>query len=62
MNPDIASNPLAQRIMEVLDVDHGGDIDFNEFTAGLSIFSASASKEKKLRCNQYLSLFIHAFF
>ncbi|KAJ1569742.1 Calcineurin subunit B [Cladochytrium tenue] len=47
--PQIASNPLAARLLSVLDGDGTGDIDFKEFITGLSAFSAKGNKEEKLR-------------
>lgn len=48
--PSVAENPLASRLLEVMDVDQGGTIDFNEFVAGMSIFSKTTSRAKKLKC------------
>jgi serine/threonine-protein phosphatase 2B regulatory subunit len=48
--PAVAENPLAVRFLHLLDVDKGGSIDFNEFVAGMSIFSKKTSQIKKLRC------------
>lgn len=47
--PAIQANPLAPRILDIFDTDRGGSLDFGEFTAGLAIFSARTSNEKKLR-------------
>lgn len=47
--PGVASNPLAGRIMEVFDTDNSGDVDFQEFITGLSIFSGRGSKDDKLK-------------
>ncbi|ODV60089.1 calcineurin regulatory subunit B [Ascoidea rubescens DSM 1968] len=47
--PGVSSNPLATRLMEVIDVDSSGSIDFQEFISALSIFSNKTSKEEKLR-------------
>ncbi|KAJ1565202.1 Calcineurin subunit B [Nowakowskiella sp. JEL0078] len=47
--PQIASNPLAQRMIACFDNDGSGDIDFKEFIAGLSAFSARGNKEDKLK-------------
>lgn len=46
--PGVSSNPLAARIMEVFDTDNSGDVDFQEFITGLSIFSGRGSKDDKL--------------
>ena len=48
--PQIANNPLAQRLMAIFDEDGGGDIDFKEFIKALSVFSAKGNKLEKLRC------------
>lgn len=52
--PQIASNPLAQRMIAIFDNDGSGDVDFTEFIAGLNAFSAKGNKEEKLKCKQYI--------
>merc|ERR1711862_896694 len=47
--PQIKQNPLAHRIVDVLDQDESGDIDFKEFVQGMSQFSSQGDKETKLR-------------
>ncbi|RKO96585.1 hypothetical protein CXG81DRAFT_15006 [Caulochytrium protostelioides] len=47
--PQVASNPLAHRLVEVLDADGSGVVDFKEFITGLSAFSARGAKDEKLR-------------
>ncbi|CAG8443858.1 9018_t:CDS:2 [Acaulospora colombiana] len=47
--PQIASNPLASRMIAIFDEDGGGDVDFKEFISGLSTFSAKGNKTDKLR-------------
>ncbi|ERT02349.1 Calcineurin subunit B [Sporothrix stenoceras] len=47
--PQIASNPLATRMIAIFDEDGGGTVDFQEFVAGLSAFSSKGNKEQKLR-------------
>ncbi|KAI1339034.1 calcineurin subunit B [Xylariaceae sp. FL0016] len=47
--PQISSNPLATRMIGILDEDGGGDVDFQEFVSGLSAFSSKGNKEQKLR-------------
>lgn len=47
--PGVPANPLAGRIMEVFDADNSGDVDFQEFITGLSIFSGRGSKDEKLK-------------
>lgn len=46
--PQIANNPLAQRLIALFDEDGGGDVDFKEFIKALSIFSAKGKKVEKL--------------
>ncbi|KAG0300908.1 Calcineurin subunit B [Dissophora globulifera] len=47
--PQIATNPLASRLIAIMDEDGGGDVDFKEFIAGLSAFSNKGKKVEKLR-------------
>jgi len=47
--PQIASNPLATRLISILDEDGGGDVDFKEFITALSAFSSKGNKDEKLR-------------
>ncbi|KAG9300295.1 hypothetical protein G9A89_011368 [Geosiphon pyriformis] len=47
--PQIASNPLASRMIAIFDEDGGGDVDFKEFLSGLSAFSAKGKTDEKLR-------------
>ncbi|KAH3682366.1 hypothetical protein WICPIJ_006680 [Wickerhamomyces pijperi] len=47
--PGVSSNPLAGRLIETFDRDGSGDIDFQEFITGLSIFSTKGLKEDRLR-------------
>ncbi|XBW36870.1 hypothetical protein QEN19_002449 [Hanseniaspora menglaensis] len=44
--PGVKDNPLAMRIMDVLDVDGNGLISFDEFINGLSIFLSTSKKQK----------------
>lgn len=48
--PQIASNPLAQRLLAVFDSDCSGDVDFKEFLVGLSAFSVNGKLMDKLKC------------
>lgn len=48
--PQIASNPLAQRLLAVFDTDGSGDVDFKEFLIGISAFSSKGNKIDKLKC------------
>ena len=56
MLPQLSSNPLAHRLIDILDEDGGGDVDFVEFIKGLSAFSEKGNEEEKLKCK--LKLFI----
>ncbi|KAI5293440.1 Calcineurin subunit B [Ascosphaera acerosa] len=47
--PQVSSNPLATRMIAIFDDDGGGDVDFQEFVAGLSAFSSKGAQEEKLR-------------
>lgn len=59
--PSVADNPLASRLMEILDVDQGGTLDFNEFVAGMSIFSRKTSRLRKLKCTFYVMCHVCSF-
>ncbi|KAF8514805.1 calcium/calmodulin-dependent protein phosphatase [Hysterangium stoloniferum] len=47
--PQIASNPLASRMIAIFDEDGGGTVDFQEFVGGLSAFSSRGGREEKLQ-------------
>ncbi|KWU41563.1 EF-hand [Rhodotorula sp. JG-1b] len=47
--PQIATNPLASRMIAIFDEDGGGSVDFQEFVAGLSAFSSRGGRDEKLR-------------
>lgn len=47
--PQIANNPLAQRMIAIFDEDGGGDVDFKEFMNGLSAFSSRGNKQEKMK-------------
>ncbi|BFZ55993.1 Calcineurin subunit B [Savitreella phatthalungensis] len=47
--PQVASNPLANRLFAVIDQDAGGDVDFREFIEALSTFSTKGGNDEKLR-------------
>jgi len=49
MLPQLSSNPLAHRLIDILDEDGGGDVDFIEFIKGLSAFSEKGNEEEKLK-------------
>ena len=52
--PSVQGNPLAYRLLELLDTDKSGDVNFSEFVSGLAIFSARSSPDRKLRCKHTL--------
>merc|ERR1712230_99262 len=47
--PQIATNPLASRMIAIFDEDGGGTVDFQEFVAGLSAFSSRGERDEKLK-------------
>ncbi|ORX94388.1 calcineurin subunit B [Basidiobolus meristosporus CBS 931.73] len=46
--PQVSTNPLAPRMIAIFDEDGGGDVDFEEFIHGLSVFSSKGNKQEKL--------------
>lgn len=48
--PELQQNPLVRRVIEIMDEDGNGQIDFREFIQGLSQFSLKSDKQSKLRC------------
>eukprot|EP01134_Creolimax_fragrantissima_P002807 CFRG2807T1 len=46
--PELANNPLVERIIATIDTDNSGDVDFQEFIMALSIF-IRGDKESKLK-------------
>jgi len=46
--PELATNPLLERILSIFDQNKNDEIEFEEFIAGLSIFT-KGSKESKLK-------------
>ncbi|KAI5481096.1 calcium-dependent protein serine/threonine phosphatase [Pseudohyphozyma bogoriensis] len=47
--PQIANNPLSNRMIAIFDENGGGTVDFQEFVAGLSAFSSRGGRDEKLR-------------
>ncbi|OBA27880.1 EF-hand [Hanseniaspora valbyensis NRRL Y-1626] len=45
--PGVSGNPLAMRIMDVLDIDGNGLLSFDEFINGLSIFLTNEKSKKQ---------------
>ena len=48
--PDLAANPLLERVLSVLDKNHDHLVDLKDFVKGISIFSPKSSREEKMRC------------
>ena len=44
----VENNPLVSRVIDVLDADAGGDVDFKEFVESFAVFT-SDDDERKLR-------------
>ena len=40
---------LLQRVVDILDTDSSGTVDFQEFVQGLATFAVAEAKEEKLR-------------
>lgn len=47
--PELAQNPLVQRVISVFDKNGDGNISFYEFVTGISKLTASSSREEKMR-------------
>ena len=50
--PELQQNPLVRRVIEIMDEDGNGQIDFREFIQGLSQFSLKSDKQSKLKCKE----------
>ncbi len=46
--PELAENPLRERLLRCFDTDNNGLLDFREFAIAMANFSESSSREKKL--------------
>ncbi|KAI8817384.1 uncharacterized protein EV422DRAFT_541598 [Fimicolochytrium jonesii] len=46
--PELAMNPLANRVVAVFDLDGRNEVNFKQFVAALSVFSKRAKREQKL--------------
>ena len=57
--PELKRNPFVGRVMDILDKDQNGEVDFIEFIEGISQFSVKGGKTEKLRfvfrCVSYIS-------
>eukprot|EP00090_Calanus_glacialis_P026680 TRINITY_DN41950_c0_g1_i1.p1 TRINITY_DN41950_c0_g1~~TRINITY_DN41950_c0_g1_i1.p1 ORF type:complete len:182 (-),score=66.45 TRINITY_DN41950_c0_g1_i1:208-753(-) len=48
--PELKENPIVQRVVQVFDADHSGELDFKEFVKGLAMFTMkNVDREKKLK-------------
>eukprot|EP00736_Rhodelphis_marinus_P000565 Rmarinus@m.28188 len=47
--PELACNPLVNRVISIFDNDGDGNVDFTEFILGLNAFSSKGGKEEKLK-------------
>jgi len=47
--PGLTGNPLLDRVLEVFDTDHDGEIQFSEFLHNLAIFNQREKREEKLK-------------
>jgi len=47
--PELAVNPLLERVLQIFDQDKDNEIQFYEFIKALSIFSERSSKEEKIK-------------
>jgi hypothetical protein len=48
--PELAMNPLSNRIVSVFDMDNRNAINFKQFVGALSVFAKEAKSEQKLAC------------
>ncbi|CAE7743862.1 CNB1, partial [Symbiodinium sp. KB8] len=48
MIPELSTNPLGPRIVELLDEEHSGHIMFHQFLQRMSVFSGHAGREAKV--------------
>merc|ERR1712055_351065 len=45
--PELKENPIVQRVVQVFDADHSGELDFKEFVKGLAMFTMKMLSEKR---------------
>ena len=47
--PELKSNPLTERVLEVFDTDSSGELELTEFIVGMAQFSTETDIEARLR-------------
>eukprot|EP01118_Nematostelium_gracile_P000478 TRINITY_DN10540_c0_g1_i1.p1 TRINITY_DN10540_c0_g1~~TRINITY_DN10540_c0_g1_i1.p1 ORF type:complete len:185 (-),score=43.91 TRINITY_DN10540_c0_g1_i1:13-567(-) len=47
--PELALNPLLERVINIFDSNRDGEIQFSEFISGLSVFATKGDPKEKLR-------------
>eukprot|EP00697_Spironema_sp_BW2_P006710 gnl/Spiro4/20819_TR10136_c0_g1_i1.p1 gnl/Spiro4/20819_TR10136_c0_g1~~gnl/Spiro4/20819_TR10136_c0_g1_i1.p1 ORF type:complete len:196 (-),score=73.62 gnl/Spiro4/20819_TR10136_c0_g1_i1:94-630(-) len=47
--PELAMNPLVQRVISIFDQNRDDNVNFKEFISALSVFSSRGDKEEKLK-------------
>jgi len=58
--PELAGNPLLERVFAIFDTNKDEEIEFKEFISALSTFSDKGNKEGKLKCKSFsLSPFLN---
>ena len=59
--PELKRNPFVGRVMDILDKDQNGEVDFKEFIEGMSKFSAKGGKTAKLKfAFRYVPYLVHS--
>lgn len=48
--PELASNPLLERVLAIFDTNKDDEIEFKEFISALATFSEKGNTEAKLKC------------
>jgi Ca2+-binding EF-hand superfamily protein len=54
--PELASNPLLERVIAIFDTNKDDEIEFNEFINALATFSVKGNLEAKLKCKKNKNL------
>ncbi|CAF0920304.1 unnamed protein product [Adineta steineri] len=47
--PELTSNPLVERVIDIFDSDGNGEVDFTEFIRGMNSFASKGDTQHKLR-------------